>query len=246
MQDRYAFDFGDFGKLGLLRHLANVTCLPLGVLWWKTGLGSAGGDGKHIGYLSDRRFRERDPLLWGEMGSRIHGGRSIAALHSLFPAFTRFHDQPVPRRVDRQAWLQSGLAAVSLGDEKPRLLFCDPDNGVDYSLRCDSQRHIGISEVHALWAKGHSLVLYHHLNRSASHPAQIESGLATFSEALGGLTRAWGAHYRRGSSRVFFVLAQPHHAELMSTAMATFARTPWLTRGDFRVYGSSASNCPGA
>ena len=47
MQDCYAFDVGDFGKLGLLRHIHRVTNLRLGVLWWRTTLGTTGSDGKH-------------------------------------------------------------------------------------------------------------------------------------------------------------------------------------------------------
>ena len=46
MQDCYAFDVGDFGKLGLLRHIHRVTNLRLGVLWWRTTLGTTGSDGK--------------------------------------------------------------------------------------------------------------------------------------------------------------------------------------------------------
>ena len=42
MQDRYAFDVGDYGKLGLLRHLSAETGLALGVLWWMTDAHPAG------------------------------------------------------------------------------------------------------------------------------------------------------------------------------------------------------------
>src|SRR5262245_45109630 len=98
MQDIYAFDIGDFGKLGLLRRLGQ-TGLALGVLWWRTQLGTAGGDGKHVKYLRDPRFRAGDPPLWDEMRRRFTSGpRTIAALEPLFPAGTFFHSDVVPNR----------------------------------------------------------------------------------------------------------------------------------------------------
>ena len=55
MQDIYAFDIGDFGTLGLLRWLWSDQ-LRLGVLWWKTELGTSGADGKHTSYLDERAY----------------------------------------------------------------------------------------------------------------------------------------------------------------------------------------------
>jgi hypothetical protein len=52
MQDSYAFDVGDFGKLGLLRHLIDPTEAPrLGVMWYATATPNATNGGKHLGYL---------------------------------------------------------------------------------------------------------------------------------------------------------------------------------------------------
>src|ERR1035441_1110889 len=81
MQDRYAGDVGDFGKLGLLRHLCgrasphtHPTLAP-GVIWYRVADETHNGDGRHISYLkksaksvkdksveddNDPRFRDRD------------------------------------------------------------------------------------------------------------------------------------------------------------------------------------------
>lgn len=74
MQDRYAFDVGDFGKFGLLRHLiGDDELFSLGVIWYATRLGSHGNDGKHVGYLDlsgslvssrSERYRRCDPGLY--------------------------------------------------------------------------------------------------------------------------------------------------------------------------------------
>jgi len=77
MQDIYAFDVGDFGKIGLLRHLHRRTGLCLGVLWYRTHLGTAGADGKHVGYLKQRSYRACDPDLWDEMAQRFDSAQRV-------------------------------------------------------------------------------------------------------------------------------------------------------------------------
>ena len=49
MQNRYAGDVGDFGKLGLLRGLTSSQ-LDIGVNWYLTPDESHNANGKHIGY----------------------------------------------------------------------------------------------------------------------------------------------------------------------------------------------------
>jgi hypothetical protein len=235
MQDRYAFDVGDYGKLGLLRHLIAETGLVLGVLWWITALGSPGNDGKHLGYLSDQRFRRCDPWLWDEMAKLVSKGRSVAALEPLLPLGTRCHGVPVPSPTRRRTWLTEGLADVSppMG---AGLVFCDPDNGVWFrGTTCRSRRHVGLEEVATLWQAGHSLVLYHHLNRQSPHLDQVERGLRRLGTDLPGVAHVWGAHYRRGSSRVFFILAQPAHANRMERAMSLMSTSTWVRDEHFTV-----------
>ena len=57
MQDRYAGDVGDFGKLGMLRIIAD-SGLKIGVNWYLTYKPEENlkEDGKHIGYLNDIAF----------------------------------------------------------------------------------------------------------------------------------------------------------------------------------------------
>jgi hypothetical protein len=235
MQDRYAFDVGDFGKIGLLRHMVAETGLTLAVLWWMTALGSPGNDGKHLGYLSDERFRPCDPWLWDAMAELVNKERSVAALEPLLPPGTRFNAAPVPALAHRRAWLNQALSNVT-ASARPGLLFCDPDNGVWFGPSCRSRRHVGMDEVATLWRSKHRLVLYHHLNRRSAHLNQVDQGLLRFEAELPGLAHAWGAHYRRGSSRVFFILAQPDHVDRVEGAMSTLIGTnPWVRDGHFNV-----------
>ena len=76
------------------------------------------------------------------------------------------------------------------------VVFCDPDNGIVFDDDCcSSLRHIGVAEIRQLFGAGHSLVIYHHLNRSTSHERQIEQSLKHFSRDLPGLSASWGARF---------------------------------------------------
>ena len=57
MQNRYAGDVGDFGKLGMLRALAQSD-LKVGVNWYLVPDENHNDDGKHIGYLAAFARRE--------------------------------------------------------------------------------------------------------------------------------------------------------------------------------------------
>ena len=216
MQDCYAFDVGDFGKLGLLRHIHRVTNLRLGVLWWRTTLGTTGSDGKHVAYLQNPAFRAGDPDLWEEMRRRFNpGARTIADLHPLLPAGTLFHDTPVPARARRSRWLDEAVSSVQVST----VVFCDADNGLTFDEPCRSLRHIGVDEIRSLYSRGQSLVVYHTPDRSAPHAEQIASFLECLRQAIPDLGSSWAARFRRGSSRVFFVLAQRAHGAAIDGAM---------------------------
>lgn len=95
MQDRYAGDIGDFGKLGLLRTVAQ-TGLRVGVNWYRTYRAyecATNQDGKHTGYLTDSAFAICDPALWQTLRQIVATRRSVLALEEakLIPHATYFH-----------------------------------------------------------------------------------------------------------------------------------------------------------
>ena len=232
VQDRYAFDVGDFGKLGLLRHIHRTTGLRIGVLWWRTALGTSGNDGKHVGYLQNPAYRACDPELWEEMRRRFNpAARAIEALEPLLPPNTRFFGAPVPSLPQRPAWLKEALANM----QDSALVFCDPDNGLAIKEPCRSLRHVAVSELRLLYGRGHSLVVYHTPNRSKPHDAQIEDTLERLPEAIPGLGPSWAARFRCGSSRVFFVLPQPTHARALDEAMVQMRSTAWIEHRRFEL-----------
>src|SRR5258705_2254990 len=97
MQDRYAGDIGDFGKLALLRALSPER--KLGVCWYLcTGEGEDNNDGAHVKYLEQPdRFRALEPEVFAALGKLVKGERSVAALEKTRLLKATFHRAPVPR-----------------------------------------------------------------------------------------------------------------------------------------------------
>lgn len=232
MQDIYAFDVGDYGKLGLLHRLAKAG-LNLGVVWWKTELGSPGNDGKHLSYLEDSRYRRCDPDLLKSIRERIQNGpRSIEALEALFPDGTSFFADVIPTDANcRLSWFDEALAAVRHAD----IVFCDPDNGIGFTASSRSQRHVSLSEVRRLYDAGPSIVVYHHLNRSCGHAEQIRNGANQLRQVVPCDSPIWTAHFRRGTSRVYFLLPQPQHCDAVATALKQLSQSHWCADGHFTV-----------
>lgn len=232
MQDIYAFDVGDYGKLGLLRHLMAYD-LNFGVIWWKTELGSPGQDGKHLAYLKNPAYRHCDPDLWDAMCQCVSNGpRSIEALESFFPDGTSFFGDVIPADASRRLlWFGKALASAQHAD----VVFCDPDNGITFTHTSRSLRHISLREIQLLCGAGHSVVVYHHLNRSCSHLDQICSGVQKLSDTITHGKPVWAVHFRRGTSRVYFVLPQLRHANAIHGALQQLEDSLWSRHGHFDV-----------
>ena len=70
MQNRYAGDVGDFGKLGMLRCIEKSGII-IGVNWYLVEDESHNQDGKHIGYLKNKEFLDLDEELRTSLASII-------------------------------------------------------------------------------------------------------------------------------------------------------------------------------
>lgn len=170
MQDRYAGDIGDFGKLALLRMLAPGRCL--GVCWCRTdGSGEANNDGRHLAYLRrPERFRALDPEAFDALALLIDQviqgrcGRTVSALEALglLPPDSLFHGEICPRGLsDRRSWAAGMVAAM----EGANLVFLDPDNGLETSSL--SPKSTAVAELVALRQPGRAVLLYHYQTRRA-------------------------------------------------------------------------------
>ena len=133
MQDRYAGDVGDFGKIGLLKCL-QTHGFKIGVNWYRVPVLDVEkdkdgtfkqDDGK---YLIPEKISECDPSLAEKLTRIARGDRSIKAIQekALIPDAV-YYDNYLS--VDgRSEWHKR---AVELFADR-NLIFMDPDNGMMY------------------------------------------------------------------------------------------------------------------
>ncbi len=253
MQDRYAFDIGDFSKCGLLRALmATAAERRLGVIWYANepdGREVDRNDGKHVTYLAESRshglskaseaIRRCDPELFDAFREAVArgGARSIAALERLapWPQGTCFYSARTPRRrvvSERSEWFRRAMFEVAGSD----LICCDPDNGMarsgfDNESR-PSPKHMLHAEASAIVGQGASAVLYHHFDRSMPHGAQARNLKQRLDQACAPATVSV-VRYRRISPRAYAIVVHPRHASWLDAALDRFKRSLWFTAGHF-------------
>ena len=230
MQDRYVGDVGDFGKFALLRRLARGpdADLRLGVHWHLFRNESHNGDGRHVGYLGKDPFRGLDAHVHDVLLGLVRDGRRSVAevassrllppdtLHFLDPTPDADGSSPPAGRIERRRrWGLDAQAALSPAD----LVFFDPDNGIETAsvppTSLKAGKYVFWDELSAFWKAGQSLVVYHHLNRTASVPRQVDVLRERFAARLGTLPLLSPLIYRRGSCRVFWIVGQERHAEAL-------------------------------
>lgn len=243
MQDRYVGDVGDFAKYALLRLLIRTSIAPLrlGVIWYLHPDESHNLDGRHTGYLSSERYRVLDPELHGVMQHLVRTrGRTVAEVRKsgVFPPSTIFYEEPVvdvsglgasvkERLTLRTEWFIRAQAAVRDTD----LVFLDPDNGIEPRSvpkgARKSGKYVYWDEIKRLWQGGHSLLIYHHLNRTANVATQTQLLAAKLAERLQHLEILEPLLFRRGSCRHFWLLGQFAHAPALKAGISQLLSSGW-------------------
>ena len=253
MQDRYAGDLGDYLKFGLLRWLAppgSSTSPRLGVVWYRTGDEAHNADGKHVAYLdpshrSSACLRQLDPDLYQRLARVVASGqRSTAALANarvldartcFFDDLLDFADLPAAARAARQqrrrSWAQRALAATSGCD----LVFADPDNGIRLGShrvpahRTKAAKHAYLDELAAFAARGQSLIVYHHADRTAGVEQQARRRLGDLARDVPVQPIA-AVRASRGTVRLFLVgAATKSHAGYLTDRLGGLEGSPWAT-----------------
>ena len=195
MQDRYVGDVGDFAKYALLRRLSGIsgeTRIDLGIVWCLYPDESHNSDGRHISDCIDPTTRNSTPSYWQHCGLwEDSDRRSIAAVTSakILPRGTVFCDAVAclpkstsSRREDRLRYRSDWLNACFRLTRASDLVFFDPDNGIEVKSvpkhKANSGKYIYWDELEPFWSRGQALLVYHHLNRTASmvHQARTPNG----------------------------------------------------------------------
>ncbi len=248
VQDRYAGDVGDFLKFGLLRQLClgsnGASALNLGVVWYLTADEGHNDDGKHVGYLDGstkaaRELAPLDPDLYERLGRVVSEGRSVSNLElaDVLPGGSRTFNERLSfadrAGSDRGSWRDQWLAGATTAMAGCDLVFVDPDNGLrrdDHRIpshRSGSVKHAYHHELRALADGGRrSVVAYHHADRSATVPEQARQRLAEAAAGIG-LAPLATVIARRGTPRLFLVLAAPAHQHHLDQRLHSIADGKW-------------------
>lgn len=248
MKDQYAGDVGDFGKYGLLRALVSDpnggSDFRLGVIWYLTP-NDAGGDGKHVEYLKKARefeYRPCDSQVYDALKAIVsEGRRSVASIQrdEVLPSNTIFYKEPLSfagtplaqRLNKRERWASDAYEQMAAAE----LVFVDPDNGLAPASwrprRKGAPKHAPLSEIEPLMGRDRSVVIYHHLSRQGSHPAQIEGWLMRIASQTS--VAPFALRFRRGNGRAFFVVPASAHAGRLRDRAKVLIAGPWGQREHF-------------
>lgn len=239
MQDRYTGDVGDFGKFGLMRTLvASDSSLRLGLIWYLFPDEGHNADGKHIGYLesserNDRNFRACDNELYDRLRRLVASGKrqvSTVPTFGILPRSTVYFEEPLhfpsaprERAEARAAWFARALEHTAECD----IVVLDPDNGMECRItkrEPKAGKYVYLDEIASIVERGQSVVLYQHLDRSASAAIQIERRAGLLVARLRLTTPPLAL---RHSSRVYYFLSQPRHEGLIHHAITRLTSGPW-------------------
>ena len=233
MQNRYAGDIGDFGKLGLLRRLRQ-TGLSIGVNWYLTPDETHNGDGRHIGYLKNDMFRACDEQLWSALGQIVKSGnRQVCELESMDilqgTFYSRILDFTGTSKVERQMlrWEWHNRAMQQLQDCD--IVFVDPDNGLivpSAEEKPKSNKFVLPFELSEYYRAGASVIYYQHKARRPDEFYIEQNKLLLKSGAFPG-AKNLELKFKTTSQRYYFFLMQPQHTDSITQCVKKMMEMPW-------------------
>lgn len=231
MQNRYAGDVGDFGKLGMLRCMEN-SGLNIGINWYLVEDESHNNDGKHIEYLKDERYIGCDDELLIALNEMLkNNSRTVANLEELHLLETEkyYHEVlygPKHGCMSRSKWHRNGLHEMQDCD----LVFLDPDNGLlTKSVGHGSEKSVKYvfpNEIVDYYKTGHSVVFYSHRTRE-----QLAVYLKRFDELFSkeelGNAIIKGVSFKRGTIRDYFFIVHREHVERVESGLKKVLEGKW-------------------
>ncbi len=248
MQNRYVGDVGDFGKYALLRSVIAGNAFRLGVIWCLYRDEVHNSDGRHIGYLDRAEYRDLDPILHDCLRQIVRSGRrsvqkvsraglfleSTIFFEASLPIHSHTKSTPAKRAVVRRKWLSRALSVTLDCD----VVFFDPDNGFEVpsvpKYRPKAGKYIFFDELRAFWDRGQSLIVYHHLSRTASAINQTNILKRRLTENFPDAGLILPLLFRRGSCRHFWIVAQDRHQSELKDGIKALLNSKW--RDHFEPY----------
>ena len=242
MQDRYAGDIGDFGKIGLLRVLQSQG-LSVAVNWYLVEVmdseKNADGtfkqeDGK---YLIPDKLKLCDPILAEILtGIAKSNRRSVKALEQadLIPGAV-YNNEPVPVN-GRADWHYRALEKLKKAD----FVFVDPDNGMLVKSvgkkSVKSVKYTFYEEVRDYIRRGQSVLIYNH--RSRKQEDQYFHEICSKLQEVTGITEPdiLKITFPKCSVRDYLAVpASMEQREKIETAFTAMERGVWGENGMCRI-----------
>ena len=257
-------DFAKHGLLRFLSGMTDEEKpnqkLKLGLVWYMhhdekhspRDKEKVNGDGRHTGFLirtptDDRaNYRNCDRDLWEKLRDLVF--RDARCVHcaekaGILPDKTSYFNatlelpphmlKPVKEET-RKLWLTAAKQATKDAD----IVCVDPDNGIadDAAMYTKTgTKHVYASDLQEFWERGQSLVVYHHLGMvRGGADVMIPAAAAKIREGLG--VEPIPLWFRRGTSRVFFVVPNPkckERKELIEDRVSRFLERGWREQGHF-------------
>ena len=242
MQDRYAGDIGDFGKIGLLKAL-QAQGLSIGVNWYlvepmDTERKSDGTykqeDGK---YLIPEKLQVCDTLLAEKLTKIAKSDhRSIRSLEQgNFILNARYYSEPVSV-AGREEWHKKALDLLNDLD----IVFVDPDNGMLVKSvgkkSVKSVKYTFYEEVRDYVRRGQSVLIYNH--RSRKQETQYFHEICYKLQEATGITETdiLKITFPKCSVRDYLAVpASMEQREKIETAFTTMERGVWGENGMCRI-----------
>ena len=237
MQDRFAGDVGDYGKFALLKILCQ-NC-KLGVVWYLVPDETHTHDGKFTNYA---HLKHLEPGLFWKLQKVLKGKRSVRAVQKsgILTQTTVYYDpllsfkgiSPGDRLKVRAKWVGGALEKT----RKCQIVFLDPDNSIEpqsiKSHHLRGPKFVYLDEVKRFFERGQSLIIYHHLGRKGDAENQIEEKTKQISKRLQvHQSKVIAVRYRRGTSRVFFIVIHKNHESLLRKAIDLVRQSQWVHEG---------------
>ncbi len=206
--------------------------MRLGVAWYLHPDELHKGDGKHVRYLTDSskkyaELRACDDALAKVLRELVESNkRNVVAVceSGILPCDKAYYEpclsytqdaSRASKQATRQDWLESALKAT----EEAKVVFVDPDNGISPEtvkpLHKNGPKYVFMDDLHRFYKRGQSLIIYHHLGRTNAVD-QIKCLSRRLRQELDLPSRQpWALRYRRGTARVYFIIAQKQHEPIL-------------------------------
>ena len=230
MQNRYAGDIGDFGKLGLLRGLQEIG-FTVGVNWYLTPDESHNQDGAFVKY---EKLKPCDEKIWIELQQIVDSeNRTVSALQKERILKAKFYAEPLDfmgkkkadRRQIREIWHQDALKALSCVD----LVFVDPDNGLivpSAKEKPKENKYVLPNELVNYYEQGSSVIYYQHkARRDDDFYIHQHRALLKRPEFAGAMPL--GLKFTKTSLRYYFFILHPKHQAAVEKAIQQMMDTEW-------------------